>query len=133
MDRRAPSLFKSPLMLCSIYLDPRISFKLCDEQRATAAMDLVKLYERITISRFNSEKGNRADDTLDEIQAEYESQHNEDQSFSNRIASFSSYSYIRNRYRMAMLPKNISNVLMVRLNKDIYKELRKERVQQILS
>lgn len=184
MDRRAPSLFKSPLMLCSIYLDPRINFKLSDEQRSTAAMDLLKIHERVTVSRLNTDKENHANDTLDEIQAEYQTQHNEDQSCTNRVlkemslyetetpcdikapvmqfwegnshkypilrpladllhavpsnqcrteASFSSLSYIRNRYRMSMHPKNVSNILMVRLNKDIYKEIREERIQKILS
>lgn len=184
MDRRAKSLFKSPLLMCSVYLDPRINFKLNDEQRASAAMDLVKVHEREMTSRLNADKENRVNDTLDEIYAEYQTmQCTEGQNSSNRLlkemsiyetetpydikapvmqfwvensqkyqllrpiadllhavpsnqcrteASFSSLSYIRNRYRMSMHPKNISNILMVRLNKDIYSELRAERIQKIL-
>lgn len=47
--------------------------------------------------------------------------------------SFSSFSYIRSKLRMSMNPKNVSNVLMVRLNKDIYYMLREKRVRQILN
>lgn len=183
MELRAKSLFKSPLFLCSVYLDPRINFKLTDEQRASGAMGLVKIFEREETSQLLAKKENRVNDTLDEIQDEYHSQQNEDQNSSSRLlkemslfetekpfdikaevmqfwtenshkypllrpladilhavpsnqcrteAAFSSLSYIRNRYRMAMHSKNISNVLMVRLNKDIYYELRNERVQKIL-
>lgn len=78
MDRRAPSLFKTPLMMCAVYLDPRISFKLTDEQKSTSAMDLIKIHERITQAEHSNEE-NRANDTLDEIQAEYRSQSNWDQ------------------------------------------------------
>lgn len=184
MDWRAASLFNSPLMLCAIYLDPRISFKLSDEQKATAAMDLLEIHERLMASELNTEKENHANDTLDEIQAEYQAERNEDlfgrtsvlkemaifetekisdiksgvMDFwennthkypllraladilhavpSNQCrteASFSSLSYIRNKYRMSMLPKNTSNVLLVRLNKDIFYELREERTQEILN
>lgn len=45
---------------------------------------------------------------------------------------FSSLSYIRSKLRMSMSPRNVSNVLMVRLNKDIYYALREQRVRQIL-
>lgn len=47
--------------------------------------------------------------------------------------AFSSLSYVRNKYRTTMKPKNLSNVLMIRLNKDVFDALRKERVSQILS
>lgn len=46
MDQRAPSLFETPLLLCAIYLDPRIMLALSDEQKANAAMDLVKIHFR---------------------------------------------------------------------------------------
>lgn len=183
MNRRAPSLFESPLVLCSIYLDPRIKFKLDADQNSKAVFDLMKIQERVVSSRLNTEKESDANDTLDEIQAEYKTEHNEDPFDKNRLvkecsiyeeerpydikagvmqfwtenshkypllrqianllhavpsnqcrteASFSSFTYIRNRYRMAMLPKNVSNILMVRLNKDIYYKLRAERVAKIL-
>lgn len=184
MDQRAPSLFESPLFLSSVYLDPRINFKLSDEQKVTAAMALLKIHERVEDSQLNADRENRVNDTLDEIQDEYQTQHNEDQSCRTRVlkemsiyeterpydikatvmqfwevnsekyqllrplanllhavpsnqcrteASFSSFSYIRNRYRMSMLPKNVSNILMIRLNNDIYQELKKERIEKILS
>lgn len=184
MERRAPSLFKSPLFLSAVYLDPRINFKLCDEQRASAAMDLLKIYERVTTNQLNANNENRINDTLDEIQDEFQAQRGENQIGTNNVlkemsvyetekqydirapvmrfweenstkypllrpladilhavpsnqcrteASFSSLSYIRNRYRMSLQPENLSNILMVRLNKDIYYELRKERVQKILN
>lgn len=183
MDRRAPSLFKSPLFLCSVFLDPRIMFALTDNQKATAVMDLVKIHERITnANRSNMEKS--VNNTLDEIQQEYQAQQRENldrtdnllqvisiyetekpydiqkpvMSFwkenthkypllrpiadllhavpSNQCCterSFSSLSYVRSKYRMSMSPRNLSNVLMVRLNKDIYYSLREERIQNILN
>lgn len=47
--------------------------------------------------------------------------------------SFSGFSYIRSKHRMSMKPQNVSNVLTIRLNKDVYYLLRNERVQKILS
>lgn len=46
---------------------------------------------------------------------------------------FSGLSYIRSKFRMCMRPENVSNVLMVRLNEDVYRTLRLERVERILS
>lgn len=70
LNERAPSLFKTPLMLCAIYLDPRINFKLCITQKRGAAMDLIKIHERFTeLASENNQ--NVINDTLDEIQAEY--------------------------------------------------------------
>lgn len=180
MDRRAPCLFRSPLFLCSVYLDPRIMFTLTSDQKLTAAMDLIKRHERIIET--NTKTTNcEVNDTLDEIQLEY--QHNEQQSNSDRLVqvmtqyesekpynikepvmkfwqenegeyrllrslaniihavpsnqccterAFSSLSYIRNKYRMSLSPQNLSNVLMIRLNKDVFYSLREERVGQIL-
>lgn len=69
LDERAPSLFKTPLMLCAIYLDPRINFKLSSAQKRDAAMALIKIYERTT--ELNSSMNRSViNDTLDEIQAE---------------------------------------------------------------
>lgn len=182
MDQRAPSLFKTPLLLCAVYLDPRIMLALSDEQKANAAMDLVKIHERITARSINKES--RLDDTLDEIQQEFQKQQNKNQSSSDLLLkelsifereepydirasvmkfwvenaekykllrplvdilhavpsnqccterSFSSFSYIRSKHRMCMSPQNVSNVLMIRLNKDVYYTLRRERIQKILS
>lgn len=55
LDARAPSLFQTPLMLCSIYLDPRINFKLSNAQKRDAAIALIKIYERnIEINSVNN-------------------------------------------------------------------------------
>lgn len=182
MDQRAPSLFKSPLFLCSVYLDPRIMFTLTDEQKATAAMDLIKIQKRIMEANDTREEG-RINDTLDEILQTFQAQLNSNSNSSDNLIqllsiyekekpfdikqpvmqfweenqqkyqslksladvlhavpsnqccterSFSSLSYIRSKHRMAMSPKNLSNVLMVRLNKDIYYALREQRVRNIL-
>lgn len=176
MEIRAPSLFKTPLMLCAVYLDPRIMFKLTDEQKSTAAMSLITVYERITKTGQSNEEG-RANDTLDEIQQEYHAQNNLEQSNTERLLqemsvyenekpydiratvmdfwdknlekykllrpltdiihavpsnqscverSFSSFSYIRSA-------ENLSNVLMVRLNKDLFYLEREEKIKKILS
>lgn len=183
MERREPSLFKSPLMLCAVYLDPRLNFRLSEEQKASAAMDLLKINERLMKAKhLNSGREQQFNDTLDEIQEEFQNQRYANQNTNDRILqqlaafeverydikapvmqfwsentnkyqllrpladhlhavpsnqcpverSFSSLSYIRNRYRMSMDPQNLSNILMVRLNKDLHKLLRIERVENIL-
>lgn len=184
MDTR-PNLFQSPVMLCSIYLDPRVMFKLSNEQRATSAMELLKIYDRITSSLHSAtDQNERQNDTLDEIQEDYhvpldENRNNRDkilgilaiyeqerpydirapvmkfweekndkymlirplaellhavpsnQCYTER--AFSSLSYIRSKYRMRMSSKNLSNVLMIRLNKDIFYSMRKENIENILN
>lgn len=183
MERRAPSLFKSPLLLSAIYLDPRMMRTLSAEQKASAAMDLMKIHERVAESHRASTDTNRFNDTLDEIREEFEEFTNETRNHSDLLLkeistyesenaydirapvmrfwqenshayrllrpladilhavpsnqccterSFSSFSYIRSKHRMSMLPQNTSNVLMIRLNKDVYYTLREERVQKIL-
>lgn len=183
MEQRAPSLFQSPLMLCAIYLDPRISFKLSDEQKAKAAMDLLKIHERISNASDMDEK-QQVNDTLDEIQEEYranniESQQSSSDSLFKEMSiyeiekpydirapvmkfweensdnykllrpladllhavpsnqscterSFSSFSYIRSKHRMSMTAENLSNVLMVRLNKDLFYSERQNETKKIL-
>lgn len=184
MEKRAPSLFKTPLLLCAIFLDPRMMKTLSDEQKATAAMDLLKIHERITESHRLDNATNTPNDTLDEIREEFEAFNNDNENDANLLLkeisiyetenvydirapvmkfwkengykfqllrplanlihavpsnqccterSFSSFSYIRSKLRMSMLAENTSNVLMVRLNKDVYYALRKERVQKILN
>lgn len=183
MKMRAPSLFKTPLMLCAVYLDPRIMFKLNDQQKASAAMDLTKICKRLKEAN-HSNKEEHMNDTLDEIQNEYQTQQRECQDSTSHLlqemsiyeteraynirasvmefwtengqkysqllplanilhavpsnqsrveASFSSFSYIRSKHRMSMHPQNTSNVLMVRLNKNIFYKLREERIKAILS
>lgn len=183
MEHRSSSLFRSPLMLCAIYLDPRIMFKLTDTQKATAALDLLDIYKRLAKHHMNEEKN--VNDTLDEIQEEYHEQNiGSRQDDPNKLLqemsvyelekphdikatvmnfwelnavkypllspladvlhavpsnqscterSFSSFSYIRSKHRMAMSAENLSNVLMVRLNKDIFYSERKAQVEKILS
>lgn len=185
MDRRSGSLFKTPLFLCAVYLDPRMMMTLKVEQKAEAAMNLVEMYKRITDAKNQqSMQQQRMNDTLDEIRndlvseqgpcrantdillqslAAYESEaayniHEPVMKFwvenshkypvlrtfadilhavpSNQCCTergFSGLSYIRSKLRMSMKPKNVSNVLMIRLNKDVFYTLRNERVQKILN
>lgn len=180
MELRAPSLFKTPLMLSAIYLDPRIMFKLSAQEKSTAAMDLIKIHERLTNDQSN--EGNGVNDTLDEIQQEYNAQncelsstdrllkeislyeteklhdirapvmdfwdknlkkyellrpiaevlHTVPSNQSSVEKSFSSFSYIRSKYRMSMSAENLSNVLMIRLNKDVFYQYREEQIEKIL-
>lgn len=173
MVKRAPSLFKSPLFLCSVFLDPRIMFTLSDEQKAVAAMDLVKIHERIIESSNKGEES--ANNTLDEIQQEFHAQHCKNQNQSNEFLKVISiyesdaintpydmkkpvmqfwegnaqkYSILRSLANILhAVPSNqtcterafsslsyirSNNVLMVRLNKDVYYSLRAERCQEIL-
>lgn len=183
MDQRAPSLFRSPLFLCSVYLDPRIMFTLSAEQKTEAAMDLLTIQKRIMEGSDPNTKEGRVNDTLDELQAQYYAQFGRNDNSSEDLIhlltmyekekpfdikqpvikfweeneqkykllrplvdvlhavpsnqccterSFSSLSYIRSKHRMSMSPNNLSNVLMVRLNKDIYYSLREERVRKFL-
>lgn len=68
MEIRSPSLFKTPLMMCAVYLDPRIMFELDVAQKSTAAMALLDVHERLTKTGLN--EGQHVNDTLDEIQQE---------------------------------------------------------------
>lgn len=79
MDRWAPSLLNSPLLLCSVYLDPRIMLSLSDDQKAKAAIDSCTIHERIKSSKREKESVNN---TLDEIQQEY---HHEDHNSTNNL------------------------------------------------
>lgn len=184
LREREPSLFETPLMLCAVYLDPRISFKLNASQKRNAALQLVKIHDRIN-ALTNNNAQNFMNDTLDEIQAEYrfgEGEHRDsnvtalldsfaqfetERPFDIRASvtdfwetnghkyplleplaqiihavaanqccterSFSSFTYIRSKYRMCMDVKNLSNLLMIRLNKDIFYNFRTNYVNQILS
>lgn len=184
MKERALHVLHSPLMLCAVYLDPRIMFKLSDDQKAKAATDLLKIHERMTdMARNSNERECNLHDTLDEIQDDYHTEHNDSQYnsqimlqmlsiyetekpydirapvmqfwFENKIkyelirpiadlvhavpsnqctteSAFSSLSYIRSKHRMSMSPRNLSNVLMVRLNKEVFHAMRQEYVQKIL-
>lgn len=183
LREREPSLFDTPLMLCAVYLDPRINFKLGTGQKRNAALKLIQIHERISALN-NSNATNVMNDTLDEIQAEYRFGEGE-QRDSNITAlldsvakfeterpydiratvtdfwgknghkypvleplvqiihavaanqcgterSFSSFTYIRSKHRMCMDVKNLSNLLMIRLNKDIFQNYRTNYVKQIL-
>lgn len=183
MERRAPSLFNTPLMLCAIYMDPRINFKLTDQQKVTAAMDLLKIHDRLEKNSY-LDVDHSKNDTLDEIQAEYCEQNNGHQSSSDKLLqmmsiyetekpydikasvmkfwlenankyhllhpladilhavpsnqsgverSFSSFSYIRSKHRMCMSTENLSNVLMIRLNKDVFYAERESQINKILN
>lgn len=180
IEHRASSLFNSPLLLCAVYLDPRMSFTLTDEQKSKAAADLISIHDRI--SKNNESLNTGTNDTLDEMMQEFNARHTVTESNtlikemsvyetekssdykapvmtfwednaqkyqllrpladllhaipSNQCCterSFSSFTYVRNKLRMAMFPQNISNVLMVRLNKDIYYHLREQRIKTILA
>lgn len=183
LDDRAPSLFETPLMLCAIYLDPRINFKLTNAQKRDAAMALIKIYERNTELDSSNNK-TAINDTLDEIQAEYCSRDGETQDKNSTAlltsltnfetekcdirapvkafwkdnghkypmihplaraihsvganqcvteSSFSAFSYLRSPLRRAMDPKNLSNCLMIRLNKSVFDQYRKEQVELIMN
>lgn len=183
MKQRAPSLFKSPLFLSAVYLDPRIMFTLSAEQKSEAVLHLIKINDRITKANGSNSSGD-FNDTLDEMQQQLQAQYNGDRNSSEKLIgvfsqyerekpfemkqnvmkfweenehayksiiplvnvvhavpanqcsterAFSSLSYIRSKLRMSMASKNLSNVLMVRLNKSIYYALREERVQRILN
>lgn len=183
LSEREPSLFQTPLLLCAVYLDPRIHFKLSTIQKRDAALALIKIHERISALAFNDR--NIINDTLDEIQAEYQFGDGEQRDINTTALlesfakfetetpydirapvtqfwernehkyslleplartihsvsanqscterSFSSFTYIRSKHRMSMDPKNLSNLLMIRLNKDIFAEYRKNYVNQILN
>lgn len=179
---RAPYLFETPLMLCAVYLDPRINFKLTREQKRDAAMALVKIHERMQKLDAADEKCT-VNDTLDEIQADRNP--NAEQRDSDTTAlldsltnfeaeksgirdqvtqfwrengnkypmieklarvihsvganqccterSFSSFTFIRSKHRKSMDAKNLSNLLMIRLNKDMFYQFRQNYVQQIMN
>lgn len=46
--------------------------------------------------------------------------------------SFSAFSFIFNRYRQRMDPENLKNVLLVRLNKDLFYQYNESEIQKIL-
>lgn len=184
MDEREPSLFRNSLMVCSIYLDPRIMFKLNSSQKSLATASLMKVFDRISEMKQTEHRNDVANDTLDEIQGEFLSRIDEFpnnsriplmQQFemyervrasdirapvmtfwqankdtypllyqlaevlhavpSNQCGterSFSSFSYVRSSHRMSMSPKNLSNLLMIRLNKDIFQQQKEIQINKIL-
>lgn len=183
INEKVPSLFKTPLMLCAVYLDPRINFKLSSAQKREAVSSLVGIYERITTAN-SANQTQKVNDTLDEIIAESQTQLGEQrdtattallESFvkyeteksdirnsktqfwrengfkyplieklaqvihtvgANQCCveqSFSAFSYIRSKYRMSMDPNNMSNLLMIRLNKDVFYKIRQNYIQNILN
>lgn len=86
MDKRASSLFTTPLFLCAVYLDARMMFTLSPEQKAEAAMSVVEIYERIMkASHSNGDTERQANDTLDEIHLEFQAQQGRNQSDSDKI------------------------------------------------
>lgn len=180
MEKRSKSLFETPLLLCSVYMDPRMMFTLNAEQKAEAAMNLVKIYKRM-VDTNQAVHQHQVNDTLDEIREDFQQDQNQGNSDhliqalslyetepatdihepvmkfwiensqkypllrqladilhavpSNQCCTergFSGLSYIRSKFRMCMRPQNVSNVLMIRLNQDVYYTLREERVQKIL-
>lgn len=180
MAERAPRLFDNSIMVCCVYLDPRIMKKLAPTQNSFAQSSLIKIFDRL--KEMKQTECRVVNDTLDEIQSEFINQDfpavsrvpllQEMEKYervpaydiranvmkfwqenkntypllhqlaeilhaipSNQCGterSFSSFSYLRSRYRMSMSAENLSNILMVRLNKEIFYELKKKRIQQII-
>lgn len=52
-------------------------------------------------------------------------------SISETERTFSGFSYIYNVRRMNLLPKNVTNILMVRLNKDVFYQLKESKIKNI--
>lgn len=52
-------------------------------------------------------------------------------SISEPERTFSGFSYIYNVRRMNLLPKNVTNILMIRLNKDIFYKIRESKINAI--
>lgn len=181
LDNRAPSLFDTPLMLCCIYLDPRINFKLSVSQKRDAALEIMNIYKRF--DRLLSPKSDGViNDTLDEIRAEYvveDSQQDiSETTFINSLSqfetekptdirasvmtfwkshghkystvamvaeilhsipanqccverSFSALSYLRSTHRKNTDAKTLRSALLIRLNKELFYDYRKEVVERI--
>lgn len=182
LEDRTSTLLNTPLMLCSIYLDPRINFKLNLSQKRNAALSLKEMYTRLEKLLWPSDC-NVINDTLDEICAEDCRNSNEQRDINETVfisalsdfenekpsdihasvmsfwsihgnkypkikplaeilhsipanqccveRSFSGFSYIRSVHRKSMGAKNMKNVLLVRLNKDLYYQYRKETIENI--
>lgn len=54
-------------------------------------------------------------------------------SISETERRFSAFSYIYNVRRMSLSPKNVSNILMIRLNKDLFYNLKQLKINKIKS
>lgn len=52
-------------------------------------------------------------------------------SISETERTFSAFSYIYNVRRQNLLPENVKNILMIRLNKDIFYQLREDKINKI--
>lgn len=54
-------------------------------------------------------------------------------SISETERTFSGFAYIYNSRRMNLLPKNVTNILMIRLNRDLFYELKETKINEIKS
>lgn len=53
-------------------------------------------------------------------------------SISETERNFSGFAYIYNVLHQSLLPKNVTNILMVRLNKDLFYQVKQEKIDKIL-
>lgn len=52
-------------------------------------------------------------------------------SISETERTFSAFSYIYNVRRMNLLPKNVTNILMIRLNRDLFEQIKETKINSI--
>lgn len=179
-------LFDTPSMAAAVFLDPRIKFKLTNEQKECATLYLKKLHVRMhQLKGGEGELDNSRDNTLDELNEDFVAIHGETDEldtsvfllelakydavkhvdFKHRVMdfwkhnkehyplvyslacvihaipagqaleerNFSSFGYLRCAKRTSMKPKNLRNVLIVRLNKEIFYECKEKQINEIIT
>lgn len=181
---REGNLFKTPMMMSALYLDPRFKARLNTNEASIATETLKKLFvsmksqpepspnaELNAIDRrieaemlnnyrsTNSEAEWRAELTM--VMSSYNAARVTDinrtaidfwkdnkhiypqlyalskiifataSSISETERTFSSFSYIYNARRMSLLPENVTNVLMIRLNKDLFYDLKNSQINAV--
>lgn len=184
LKEREKSLFKTPIMMAALYLDPRFKSQLNANETSVAVETLHKMYidmkkkpapspapnlnriDRMIESQMfaniqdqQAEASLRAELTMcmsnynaaqitdinhTPIKFWKENKHIYPQlySLSNIIfaiassiseteRTFSAFAYIYNCRRMNLLPKNVTNILLIRLNKDLFYRLKKKKMDDI--
>lgn len=184
LKEREKSLFKTPIMMAALYLDPRFKARLSAIETNTAIETLQKMYVEIKskptpspapslnridrlieaqmfaniqnqqaeaslraeltmcMSNYNAAQVIDINETAIEFWKENKNMYPQLYLLSNIIfaiassiseteRTFSGFSYIYNNRRMNLNPKNVTNILIIRLNKDLFYEIKRKKLDAI--
>lgn len=184
LTEREKSLFKTPIFMAALYLDPRFKLELNDTETAIAietlhtlnkqikwkplaapAPGLNNIDRQIEAQMFGNILAQQSDvhirTELTMVMSNYNGVRATDinrdaisfwkenktiypqlyelakivfstaSSISETERTFSGFSYIYNVRRMSLFPQNVTNILMVRLNKDLFQQIKEAKLAAI--